>query len=170
MTPDGTIATVAGDGRPLFAGDGGPATSASLRNPYGVAVDGKGNLYIADTFNYRIRMVTPDGMISTVAGNGVLTGDSAFAANSTIGVPYAVAVDGSGTLYIADGGSDRIYRATPDGGLRLIGGSGRHGFDGDGGPAWNGSVNFPWGIAADRSGRVYFVDSQNNRVRVLTPR
>ena len=81
-----------------------------------------------------------------------------------------MAVDGSGNLFITDGGFDRLYRATPDGRIDRIGGSGLHGADGDSGPAWNGSFNVPWGIAADQNGNVYVADQQSNRIRILTPR
>ena len=104
VAPNGTITTVAGNGTQGYSGDGGPATSAELNYPYGVAVDAAGNLYIADTSNYRVRKVTPDGTITTVAGNGTegYSGDGGPATSAGLGMPQGVAVDAAGNLYIAD--------------------------------------------------------------------
>ena len=110
VTPAGIISTVAGNGTPDYSGDGGAATSAELNQPAGVAVDGLGNLYIADTSNNRIRKVTPAGIISTVAGNGTpdYSGDGGTATSAELNQPAGVAVDGLGNLYIADTSNNRI--------------------------------------------------------------
>jgi streptogramin lyase len=107
------ITTVAGAESPFYNGDGGPATSATLTVPSGVAVDGSGNLYIADTGNFRIRKVSADtGVITTVAGNGNAgySGDGGPATSASLSFPFGVAVDGSGNLYIADSYNNRIRK------------------------------------------------------------
>ena len=105
----GNIATVAGNGTAGFSGDGGPATSAQINNPSGVAVDSSGNIYIADLNNFRVRKVSTNGIITTVTGNGsgAYGGDYGPATNGTL-FPFAVAVDSTGNLYIADTGNQRI--------------------------------------------------------------
>jgi len=114
IAPDGTITTVAGSGQQGFSGDGGPALDARLNNPQGVAVDAAGNLYIADNVNGRVRKVTPNGIITTVAGTGVRgsTGDGGPAVSAQIGNPSGVAVDPSGNLYIVDNQYGRIRKVT----------------------------------------------------------
>jgi sugar lactone lactonase YvrE len=114
VAPSGTISTVAGNGTLDYSGDGGLATSAELYQPYGVAVDSGGNLYIADSGNERIRKVAPSGTISTVAGNGTqgYSGDGGLATSAELSYPYGVAVDSGGNLYIADTGNDRIRMVT----------------------------------------------------------
>ncbi len=99
-----TVSTVAGNGVGGFSGDGGPATSARLSKPVGIAFDGAGNMYIADQFNGRIRKVSTSGVISTVAGGSGCTGlgDGGPATSACLAIPYDVAVDGAGNLYIAD--------------------------------------------------------------------
>jgi trimeric autotransporter adhesin len=111
MKSTGIISTVAGTGSSGYSGDGGQATSAALRDPYGVAVDASGNIYIADTYNHRIRMVTKStGIISTVAGTGSsgYSGDGGQATSASLRDPFGVAVDASGNIYIADSSNDRI--------------------------------------------------------------
>ncbi len=104
------ISTVAGNGTMGSNGDGGPATSAQLASPHGIAVDSTGNLYIADSDNYRIRMVNPSGTITTIAGNGTqgFSGDGGPATSAQLDNPYGVAVDSAGNLYIADASGNRV--------------------------------------------------------------
>ena len=163
----GIISTVAGNGSYSFGGDGGPAPSASLANPYGVAVDGGGDLYIADSNNDRVRRVTPDGTISTVAGGGTFgySGDGGPAINATLIYPWDVAVDGNGNLYIADLGRNLIRRVTPDGIIATVAGNGTFGFSGDGGPATSASLAYAYTVAVDGSGNLFIADSYNNRIR-----
>ncbi|MFI9255530.1 Teneurin-2, partial [Streptomyces sp. NPDC053069] len=108
--PDGTIITAAGNGEAGFVVDGGPAVGTKLYNPNGVAVDGAGNLYIADVSNHRVRKVTPNGTITTVAGNGQagFVSDGGPAVATKLHNPYGVAVDGAGNLYIADHSNHRV--------------------------------------------------------------
>ena len=171
VSPDGTISTVAGDGANGFSGDGGPATSASLESPYTVAVDGAGNLYIAEPDDCRIRKVDSSGVITTVAGNGAFgfSGDGGPATSASLASPYGVAVDGAGKLYIADRINNRIRQVTPDGKIATVAGNGTQGFSGDGGPATSASLNQPTGVAVDRFGNLYIGEQYNNRIRKVTP-
>ena len=166
----GTITTVAGTGEWDFGGDGGPAAGARLALPHDVAVDGSGNLYIADTWNARIRRVGPTGTITTVAGigRGSDSGGAGPATEAVLDWPVGVAVDGSGNLYIADTRNHRIRRVDPSGVLTTIAGTGQGGFGGDGGLAATAQLNYPTGVAVDDEGKVYVADSRNHRIRVLT--
>ncbi len=172
VSPDGILNVIAGNGIPGFSGDGGAATSASLLLPFGVTTDPTGSVFIADTINHRIRKVTPAGIISTFAGNGQAdsSGDGGPATRAALGGrPITVAIDSSGSLYIADPDSHRIRKVTPDGLISTIAGTGQPGFSGDGGPATRATINFPAGLAVDSSGALYIADTGNFRVRKVTP-
>jgi uncharacterized protein (TIGR03437 family) len=164
------ITTVAGNGNYGFSGDGGPATSASLNSPYDVAVDAFGNLYIADTFNSRIRKVSASGIITTVAGNGNndFSGDGGQATFASLGRPEGVAVDASGNLFIADTENNRIRKVSPNGVITTVAGNGNYGFSGDGGPAASASLDFPKGVVVDAFGNLFTADSLNWRVRKVS--
>ena len=166
----GRITTVAGNGERGYGGDGGPAAGATLYYPYGLAVGNTGNLYIADTWNHRIRRVDVSGTITTVAGigEGSDSGGSGPAADAVLHYPQGVAVDGSGNVYIADTVSHRIRRVDTSGTLTTIAGTGQGGFGGDGGPAMEAQLNYPTGVAVDEAGNIYVADSGNHRIRVLT--
>ncbi len=169
MTPDGVISTVAGSAWG-YGGDGGPATSARLYLPDGVTVDAAGNLFIADSAGCRIRRVTPAGIISTVAGKGVLgsSGDGGPATSAQLAYPGGIAVDTAGNLFIADYYNDRIRRVTPWGAISTIAGNGTEGFSGDGGPATSAQLRMPGGVAVDVTGNLFITDSGNNRIRRVT--
>jgi uncharacterized protein (TIGR03437 family) len=171
VTPAGVISTFAGTGVRGYFGDGGNARQAQLSMPQGLAMDHLDNLYIADTGNNVIRRVTPAGVISTVAGSGLrgFGGDNGPALQAAFHSPTAVAVDMLGTLYIADRFNNRIRRVAPDGTVTTIAGDGVGGFAGDGGPAARARLNSPTGVAVDARGNVFVADTDNNRVRRLTP-
>ncbi len=162
----GIISTIAGNGTSGYTGDGGPATSAELKNPLDVGVDGAGNVYISDG-NYCIRMVDAAGNISTVAGNGTIgfSGDGGPAVDAQMATPWGIKVDSAGDIFIADDDNLRIRLVQADGIISTIAGNGLAGFSGDGGPALSASLNFPKGIAYDHTGNLYIADEDNYRVR-----
>ena len=164
---NGVITTVAGNGTRGYSGDNGPATGAALYYPFGVALDSAGNLYIADTGNSRIREVS-NSIINTLAGDGSpgFSGDNGPAANAELRLPWGVAVDSSGGLYIADVGNQRI-RKVSNSIINTLAGDGTAGFGGDNGPATSAELHYPYGVAVDSLGNVYVADVDNNRVRVL---
>ena len=165
------IIPVAGTGIAGFGGDGGPAKLAMLNQPEGVAVDASGNLYIADTDNNRIRKISPDGIITTVAGTEIagFSGDSGPASQAQLNHPEGVAVDASGNLYIADTGNNRIRKISPNGIITTVAGNGIAGFSGDNGPASQAQLNQPEGVAVDASGNIYIADTDNDRIREVSP-
>ena len=175
---NGIITTVAGNGpnypaRGSYAGDGGQATNASLNGPEGVALDASGNLFIADTSNGRIRRVSTNGMITTVAGNGAgsYSGDGGMATNAGF-IPWGVALDASGNLFITDGYNNRIRKVSTNGIITTVAGNGPSGapgsYSGDGGMATNASLNYPEGVVLDASGNLFIADSYNNRIRKVS--
>ncbi len=165
----GIVKTIAGNGTAVFSGDGSPATSASLRYPSGVSLDAQGNVYIADTYNNRIRMVNQaTGMISTVAGIGTYgySGDGGSALLGQLHFPLGVAVDALGNIFIADTSNHRIRRVNKsDGVMTTIAGNGVQGFGGDGGPAAASSLNDPGGVIVDAAGNLFIADTGNHRIR-----
>ena len=176
----GTITTYAGDYAlgGGYSGNGGPATSAALYYPDGVAVDASGNLYIADRMNWVIRKVTPGGTITTVAGGGSCganyCGDGGPATSAQLFYPASVAVDASGNLYIADTDNSVIRKVTPGGTITTYAGGGsgcsaQSDDVGDGCPATSAELYWPNGVAVDASGNLYISDTSNNRIRKVTP-
>lgn len=170
VRPNGTIATFAGVGNPASGGDLGPATSAALRTPQGVAVDGAGNVYIGDTGNNAIRIVTPDGIINKFAGQYTAgsTGDTGYATNAYLYGPTALALDQAGNVYILDQGNNRIRRVmTGTGLITTYAGSGVAGGAGDEGVATGASLNAR-NIAMDIRNNLFIADGPNGRVREVT--
>ena len=165
----GRLTIVAGTGRQGFAGDGGPATAAELSAPTGIAVDGTNNVYIADTGNQRVRRIGADGTIATVAGTGVggFSGDGGAATTARLRSPAALAIDGNGTLYIADTGNHRIRKLQADGTITTVAGNGGEGDDGDGGPAVAASFEALSGLALLPDGRLLIADRAARRIRAL---
>ncbi|WP_439145174.1 RICIN domain-containing protein [Streptantibioticus silvisoli] len=170
VTADGRIHTVAGTGTKGFGGDGGPATAAQLDNPSGVTVDSTGILYVAELNNRRVRQITPEGKISTVAGTGTegSDGDGGPAASAQLNRPRGVVVGRAGELYIADAGSHQVRKITSDGKIHTVAGTGTKGFSGDGGPATAAQLDNPFGLVVDSIGTLYIADFGNNRVRKVT--
>lgn len=167
----GTISTVAGDGLGGYHGDGGPATSAELWAPLCVALDGNGNLYIADTNNNVVRKMTPGGTISTVAGSGAsgYSGDGGPATSATLNFPSGIALDGAGNVYIADTENNVIRKVTAAGTITTLAGTGKAGYSGDHGQATSAELNAPWGLTLDTAGDLYIADSSNNLIRRVAP-
>jgi hypothetical protein len=166
----GIISTIAGTGVAGYSGDGGMAINAQLDTPWGVAVDGIGNVYIADYVNSRIRKVNTSGVITTVAGIGNISGGGdGFAANiSYVGYPSNIALDATGNLYIAEYGANGVIRKVNLSGIiSTFAGIPGYGFSGDGGPATNAKFNGPTAIAFDGSGNTYIADFNNNRIRMV---
>ncbi len=159
-----TIDTVAGPGD---IGDGGPATTAWLRWPSGVAGDGAGNFYIADTSNHRVRKVDAAGVITTVAGDGTCCfgGDGGPAVAAQLAWPESVAVDGAGNLFIADISNHRIRKVDAAGVITTAAGDGTYGFGGDGGPATAAQLRSPRGVAVDGASNLFIADTFNYRIR-----
>jgi hypothetical protein len=176
----GNIATIAGNGSQGYNGDG-PALGAALNGPYGVTVDASGNLYIADTNNQRIREYTPaTGNLATVAGNGYInanagggfSGDGGSPLQAELNLPYAVAFDAAGNMYIPDSGNNRIrivYATGPHAGtINTFAGTGNPVYGGDGQSASAASFYAPSGVAVDVAGNLYIADTQNNRIRKIS--
>jgi hypothetical protein len=168
----GIISTVAGNGTFGDEGDGSAATSAKLKYPSGVVVDGLGNIYIAEYYSHRIRKVSAStGIISMVAGNGIrgYGGDDSAATSANLNYPYGVAVDGSGNIYIADAGNNRIRKVSASSGIiSTVAGNGTGAYGGDGSAATSASLNYPYGVAVDISGNIYIADAGNNRIRKVS--
>ncbi len=164
---DNAITTVAGSGIATYAGDGILATNASLNGPQNVAFDASGNLYISDSANNRIRRVDINGIITTVAGNGIpaYAGDDGPATSSSINAPSDLALDAHGSLFFADTGNSRIRKIDANGMITTVMGNGVAGYTGDGGPATNASITAPTGVAFDAAGNFYFADSSQQCVR-----
>ncbi|MGA2244039.1 MAG: hypothetical protein ABSH48_03480 [Verrucomicrobiota bacterium] len=172
VSTNGIITTVAGNGVGSSSGDGGPATGTSLADPFSAAVDSSGNLFIADTYNYRVREVSANGLISTVAGIGVLghSLDGGLATNTAIGLPAGLALDAAGNVFFADFFNNWVWRVNTNGViLRVAGSYNYYGYSGDGGPATNANLSFPEGLAVDANGNVFFADVGNNRIREVFP-
>ncbi|MEZ0609587.1 hypothetical protein ACAW74_13810 [Fibrella sp. WM1] len=182
VTPDGIISTFAGNNSAGFSGDGGPATNASLNAPAGIAIDKYDNVFIADLGNFRIRKVTPNGLITTIAGNGSPGptrgggGDGGPASQASV-CPYRVAVDSAGTVYFSHvysfrfENTHRIRKIGVDGIINTVAGtaSANGGFSGDGGPALDAKLFQPQGLVVNQAGEVFFADKSNHRIRKISP-
>lgn len=163
----GRISKLAGN-TTNYNGDGIPAIEAGI-NAVAIAIDSAGIIYVADKSNARIRMITRDGIIRTVAGNGTtgFAGDGGLAVNAALNNPDGIAVDADGNLYILDRGNHRV-RKVSNGVITTLAGNGVPGFTGDHGPARMAQLNNPQGIAVDSSGNVHVADTGNNRIRRIS--
>ena len=163
----GIITTIAGKGLPGDGGDGGPATETRINNPVGVAVDGAGNLFVAETGSNRVRKVDAAGIITTIAGTGepidAWAGGPSDQARFLF--PSAIALDGAGNLFFVD--AMRIWKLDSSGIITVLAGTGESGFGGDGGPAIEARLRSLGGVAVDAAGNVYVVDTGNRRLRKI---
>jgi sugar lactone lactonase YvrE len=162
------IRTVSGTGTKGFSGDGGPAGKAQLNNPFGVARGPDGALYICDTDNHRIRKITPDGTITTVAGSGTRgwQGDGGPAIRAALNEPYEVRFDSAGNVFWCERMSHTVRRLDVKSGLvSTVAGTGAAGYSGDGGPATAAALNQPHSIAIDINGDLFICDILNHRIR-----
>jgi sugar lactone lactonase YvrE len=171
LDASGAVTRVAGNARVGYAGDGGQAINAQLNTPNGLAVDGAGNLFIADSGNRRIRKVSPDGIITTVAGLDTCcgSGDGGPALNAQMSYPFGLALDGTGNLFVADLYGDRVRKISPDGIITTVAGNGTNGFSGDGGPATAAQLRAPAAVVIDSTGKLHIADYNNARIRGVTP-
>jgi hypothetical protein len=165
----GDMQTVAGNGTSAFAGDSGAATAAEINNPIQVALDGAGNLYIADERNNRIRKIDArSGIITTIAGGGGNPNDGILATSAVLHDPQAVAVGPNGDLFIGDNlnADNKVHRVSANTGLiTTVAGTNVAGFSGEGGPATSASLNLPVALAFDSNGNLYIDDDANNVIR-----
>lgn len=171
VNSSGIITTIAGNGVGGYSGDGGIAQAAQINAPAGIAIDASGNIYIADTYNHRVRKINTSGIISTIAGNGVMGygGDGGPALNCSFNYPWSVKIDASGNIYIADTGNQRVRKIDPSGIITTIAGNGTTGFSGDGFIGTLAQLNSPQGVAVDATGNVFISDKFNNRIRKVSP-
>ena len=165
----GTVTTFAGNGLFRFSGNGGPATSATIYLPWGLAQDAAGNTYVSEPSYGRIRRIAPDHTISVFAGNGSLgySGDEGPAINGSLSVPQGLAVGPDGSVYVGDESNCVIRKIDPAGIIHTVAGNGKCGYSGDGGPATSAQLNIPSTVAVDGAGNLAITDTEGNRIRVV---
>ena len=171
IDPSGNISTIAGTGDYGFDGDGGPATEALFHSPAAMAVDSAGTIYVADSWNHRVRKIDPSGIVSTIAGTGTFGfgGDGGPAVQARLAYPAGVGVSAEGDVYVADWWNHRIRRIDASGTISTLAGTGDAGDSGDGGPASLAQLAYPAGVAADMAGNIYVIsyviETANHRIR-----
>jgi sugar lactone lactonase YvrE len=167
LDKNGILTLVAGNSRPGYSGDGGPATGAQLSGPTGIAVDAAGDIFVGDSGNARVRRISASGIITTVAGSGFgevyFEGGAATAA--AFGAISGLALDTSGNLYLSDSVFDMVRMVSPRGIITTVAGTGTYGYSGDGGPAVEARLASPSGLAIDGLGNIFIADSNNSCVR-----
>ena len=171
VSPSNIITAFAGNQTAGYTGDGGQATSAEINNPFGVAFDASGNMYIADAGNNVIRKVTPGGVISTFAGTGTLgyTGDGGPATSAHLNDPVGIALNDAGDLFFADKGNNVIREVNTSGVISTVVGNGTAGYTGDGGQATAAELDEPQGVLCNPGGVLIFADTDNSVIREVTP-
>jgi len=167
----GIMSTIAGNGTTGYSGDGAAATAAILNQPTGVAVDTAGNIYFVDEFNDVVRKINTSGIITTIAGGAGsgYTGDGGPATNASFSLPYSVAVDHLGNIYIADQGNNAVRKVNTLGVISTVAGTGYSGYTGDGGIATIAKLSLPNAVAVDTSGNLFIADRANNVIRKVNP-
>ena len=165
ITPAGVVTTFAGSGNAGFAD--GKGTAADFNNPSGIVADESGNLYVTDRYNYRIRKITPDGNVSTIAGSGRPGNNDGTGANASFNYPFGIAIDKTGNFFVADQVNCSIRKVTPSGVVTTIAGTGYSGFVN--GAGTNASFYYPTGIVVDTNGNIFVADNLNHAVRKITP-
>lgn len=170
LSRDGRVFVHAGSGFG-FAGDSGPAARARFNTPLGLAFDSRGNLFVADSLNHRVRRIDPAGVVTTVAGTGEagFSGDGGQASRAQLSRPTSVSVDKSGAIYISDADNFRIRKVAPDGVITTIAGNGQRGTSGDWGKATDARLYSPTKVVVSDSGAVYVADAGDSRVRRIRP-
>jgi len=165
ITPQGVVSTFAGSGTQGHLN--GTGTAAQFNYPNGITIDTEGNLYVADTFNHRIRKITPQAVVSTVAGSGTFGHLDNTGTAAQFQSPLGIAIDATGNLYVTDSEGHRIRKITPQGVVSTFAGSGSQGSANGTGTA--AQFNWPRGIAIDKDGNLYVTDAENRRIRKITP-
>ncbi|MCE3226791.1 MAG: hypothetical protein K0S32_1342 [Bacteroidetes bacterium] len=167
INTSGIITTIAGNGISGFSGDGGPAVSAVLGRPTGLALDTAGNIYFVDNDNNRIRKINTSGIITTIAGDGTVgySGDGGNALSAKLNVGWGIGVDKAGNVYWAEAGNHVIRKVTPAGIISTFVGNGIPGAFGDGGPAGSAQINNPYWVTVDRYDNIFISDMNNNKIR-----
>ena len=170
VNSSGIITTISGNTTGGYSGDGGAATSAELNEPYGVAIDNSGNIYVSDVLNSRIRKINTAGIITTIAGNGTIGygGDGGPATAAEFNNPNQMAIDDTGNILVADFANNRIRKISISGSIYTIAGNGIAGYSSDGILAISAELNHPSGVAVDAVGNIYIADGQNNRIRKVS--
>ncbi len=169
VTASGIISTVAGNGTYGYSGDGGPATASALNYPQSIAVDGNGNLFIADNGNYCIRKVSAAGVISTIAGNNTMgnTGDGGAATAASLISPISVAVDAAGNVYVGDQYAYCVRKISTTGIISRVAGTGTAGYSSDGGSALVAALGEIYSVAVDGNGNL-FIGDKSHRIRKVS--
>ena len=170
--PEGIVSTIAGNGTTAFSGDGGPALNAGINFPQGIAVGPDGSVYFSDVNQHRVRRIAPDGIISTVAGNGSFgfSGDGGPATSASLALASGIVLAPDGSLFIAEQGNHRIRRVGANGIINTIAGNGQWEWDyGDGNPAVATAMGYPKDIALAPDGSILIADIYNHVIRQLTP-
>jgi sugar lactone lactonase YvrE len=163
ITPDGVVTTIAGSGN--AGGADGAGAVASFNAPIGVAVDSGCNIYVCDTANHKIRKITPNGVVTTIAGTGKAGAEDGNSSVASFNRPLGITIDGIGNIYVAEEKNNKIRKITPNGFVSTLAGSGKAGAeDGYGATA---SFNIPFGVAVDQFGTLYVADAQNNKIRKI---
>ena len=164
------ISTIAGNGTASSTGDGGLASAATLNEPVDLTFDASGNMYIAERSGQRVRKISKEGTISTVAGTGSggsPDSETGVAVDQRLSLPQGLFIEKSGSILIADSGNNRVRRLTSNGMIATIAGVGNSSYDGDGGPAVSGSLNSPAGVAVDDAGNIYISDTNSSAIRQI---